>query len=114
LRTAAAQVLGRIPGAGDKALAFGISAGDARVREAALQGLLADRTRRRPLPAVLDSLRRIDPAADTARTRTMVDALGYVAVHTKDVDRALDRVLQRASALAPVVALARRRLSIGF
>jgi hypothetical protein len=114
LRTAAAQVLGHIPGDGDKALALAIAAGDARVREAALQGLLADRSRRRALPAVLDTLKHLDPAADTARTRVLVDAIGYVAVKDRNVNGALDRVLQLAPALAPVVALARRRLSIGF
>jgi hypothetical protein len=113
-RSSAAQVLGKIPGDGDRALALAVAAGDVRVREAALQGLLADRARRRDLPAVLDTLRHIDPAADTARTRVMVEALGYAATHTRNVDRALDRVLQKAPALTPVVALAKRRLSIGF
>ena len=114
LRASAALVLGKIPGDGDRALSLAIAAGDARVRDAGLQGLLADRSRRRALPAVLDSLRQIDPALDTARTRSMVDALGLVAVKNRSVDAALDRVLQRAPSLAPNVILARRRLSIGF
>ena len=114
LRTSAARVLGKLPGDGDKALALAIAAGDVRVREAALQGLLADRSRRRQLTAVVDSLRQIDPALDTARTRTMVEALGYVAIRNRNVDHALDRVLQHEPSLAAAVALARRRLSIGF
>jgi HEAT repeats len=114
LRASAAQVLGKIPGDGDKALALAIAAGEAPVREAALHGLLTDRARRRALPAVLDSLRHIDPQADTARTRVMIDALGYVSVHNRTVDKAFDRALQRAPALAPAITLARRRLSIGF
>ena len=114
LRGTAAQVLGKIPTAGDKALALALAAGDQRVREAALLGLLADRSRRRALPAVLDSLRTVDPAADTARTRAFVEAIGYVSTRSRDVDRALARVLQAVPSLAPTVALARRRLSIGF
>ena len=114
LRTSAAQVLGRIPGAGDRALSQAMAAGDGFVREAALAGLMAERSRRRALPAVVDSLRHIDPARDTARTRAMVEALGYVAQRHRDVDRALARVLEKAPPLAPAVALARRRLTIGF
>jgi HEAT repeats len=114
LRSTAAQVLGRIPGDGDRALSLALAAGDERVRDAALLGLLADRSRRRPLPAVLDSLRSIDPAVDTARTRIFIDALGYVAPRSRDLDRALTRALQRAPSLGSAVALARRRLSIGF
>lgn len=114
LRPAAAQVLGKIPRHGDKALSLALAAGDERVREAALLGLLADRNRRRELPAVLDSLKSIDPAADTARARVMVDALGFVATKSRELDRALTRTLQRSPALAPAIALARRRLSIGF
>jgi HEAT repeats len=114
LRTPAAHVLGRIRGDGDNALAVAIAAGDAFVRDAALHGLLAERARRRPLTVVVDSLRHIDPAADTARTRGMVEALGYVATRTRDVDRALARVSEKVPALAAHVALARRRLTIGF
>lgn len=114
LRVSAAQVLGKIPGDGDKALSLALAAGDERVRDAALQGLLADRSRRRALPVVLDSLRHIDPQADTARTRTLVEALGYVGTRTRDVDQALDRVQQRAPSLLSTVTLARRRLTIGF
>jgi hypothetical protein len=114
LRTDAARVLGKIPGTGDKALTLAIAAGDERVREAALAGLMADRSRRRALPAVLDSLRTITLTADTVRTRHMVEALGHVATRTRDVDRALTRVLQAVPALAASVALARRRLTIGF
>ncbi len=114
LRASAAQVLGKIPGAGDKALSLALAAGDARIREAALTGLLVDRTRRRALPAVLDSLKSIDPAVDTARTRALIDALGYVGVKHRDLDRALSRAQQRAPSLTPAIALARRRLSIGF
>ncbi|MCC7051800.1 MAG: HEAT repeat domain-containing protein [Gemmatimonadaceae bacterium] len=114
LRAHAAQVLGRIPGDGDRALGMAMAAGDASVREAALRGFVAERSRRRALPAVLDSLRRIDPALDTARTRAMVEAIGYVAQRHRDVDRALARVLDKAPALAPQVTLARRRLTIGF
>ena len=114
LRTSAARVLGRIPGDGDKALSLAVASGDTRVREAALQGLLADRSRRRALPAVVDSLRRLDPQADTARARAMVEALGYVATRNRGVDKALDHVLQGAPSLAATVTLARRRLAIGF
>ena len=114
LRVNAAQVLGRIPGDGDVALSLAIAAGDASVRDAALQGLLADRSRRRPLTAVVDSLRQLDPALDTLRTRVMVDALGYAAIRTRDVDTALDRVVQHAPTMLPAVTLARRRLAIGF
>ena len=114
LRASAAQVLGRIPGDGDKALALAIAAGDARVREAGLQGLLADRARRRALPAVVDSLRTLDPVLDTARARSMVEAIGLVAIRNRNVDKALDRTLQREPLLAGAVTLARRRLSIGF
>ncbi len=114
LRTAAAQVLGKLPGAGDKALSLALAAGDVRVRDAALQGLLADRSRRRALSAVVDSLRKLDPGADTARTRALVEAIGYVGTRDHNVDRAFDNVLKRAPALAPIVTLARRRLSIGF
>ena len=114
LRVHAAQVLGRIPGDGDVALSLAVAAGDANVREAALQGLLADRARRRPLTAVVDSLRQLDPELDTARTRIMVEALGYAALRNRTVDHALDRVVQHAPALRSAVTLARRRLSIGF
>ena len=114
LRAGAAQVLGKIPGEGDYALSLAVAAGDARVREAALAGLSADRSRRRALPAVLDSLRHIDPQADTARTRVMVEAIGMVATRDRTVDRALDRVLKAAPSLAATVTLARRRLAIGF
>ena len=114
LRASAAQVLGRIPGDGDKALSLAIAAGDARVREAGLQGLLADRARRRALPAVVDSLRTLDPVLDTARARSMVEAIGLVAIRNRNVDKALDRTLQREPLLAGAVTLARRRLSIGF
>jgi hypothetical protein len=114
LRQSAAQVLGKIPGDGDRALMRAITAGDAFVRDAAVQGFLADRERRRPLPVVLDSLGRIDLLADTARTRAMVDVLGYVGRKDRNTDRALTRVLQRVPSLAPAVTLARRRLSIGF
>ena len=114
LRASAAQVLGKIPGAGDKALALALAAGEVRVREAALLGLLSDRARRRPLPAVLDSLKAVDPALDTSRTRAFVDALGYVGVRSRELDRALTRALQRAPSLGPSVLLARRRLTIGF
>jgi hypothetical protein len=114
LRASAAQVLGKIRGDGDKALGLALAAGDLLVREAALTGLLIERGRRRELPAVLDSLRHIDPAADTARTRALIDALGYVGLKHRDTDRALTRAQQRAPSLAPAVALARRRLAIGF
>lgn len=114
LRATAARVLGKIPTAGDKALSLALAAGDERVREAALIGLLADRSRRRALPAVLDSLKHIDPAKDSARARSFVEALGFVASRSRDVDQALTRTLERAPALAPTIALARRRLSIGF
>ena len=114
LRQSAAQVLGRIPGEGDKALILAMAAGDARVREAALQGFLVDRERRRALPAVLDSLGRIDPNADTARTRSLIEALGFVGRKDRNLERTLTRVLERAPSLAPAVTLARRRISIGF
>ena len=114
LRQSAAQVLGKIPGDGDKALMRAIAAGGALVRDAAVQGFLADRERRRPLPALLDSLGKINLAADTARTRAMVEVLGYVGQKNRGVDRALGRVAERVPTLAPAVALARRRLSIGF
>lgn len=114
LRQSAAQVLGKIAGDGDKALMLAITAGDGLVREAAVQGFLADRERRRPLPVLLDSLGRMDLAADTARTRTLMDVLGYVGEKNRTVDRALTRVAQRVPSLAPAVTLARRRLSIGF
>jgi hypothetical protein len=114
LRATAAQVLGKIPDTGDKALALALAAGDEPVREAALLGLLTDRSRRRQLPAALDSLRSINPAADTARTRSLVEAIGYVSTRNRDVDRALSRVLQAVPSLSASVALARRRLSIGF
>lgn len=114
LRAAAAQVLGKISGAGDKALALALAAGDAPVRDAALLGLIADRSRRRALPAVVDSLKAIDPAADTSRARILVEALGYVGLRNRDLDRALTRVAQREPSLTPAIALARRRLTIGF
>jgi len=114
LRQGAAQVLGKIPGDGDRALSQALAAGEPRVRDAALRGLLADRERRRPLSAVLDTLRQIEPGADTARTRALVEAIGYVGTRSRTVDKALDRVLLRAPLLAPTVTLARRRLTIGF
>ena len=114
LRQSAAQVLGRIGSDGDKALMLAIAAGDAFVREAAIQGFLADRERRRPLRVLLDSLGQIDPAADTARTRSMVEVLGYVGQKSRALDRALTLVAQRVPTLGPAVTLARRRLSIGF
>jgi len=114
LRPAAAQVLGKIPGDGDKALMLAVAAGDVLVREAALQGFLADRERRRSLPVLLDSLGRMNLTADTARTRSMVEVLGYVGRKGRAVDRTLTKVAQRAPALLPAVTLARRRLSIGF
>ena len=114
LRASAAQVLGYIPGSGDKALGLAMAAGEVRVRDAALLGLLADRQRRRSLPAVHDSLKAIDLVLDTARTRAFVDALGYVGVRSRDLDRTLTRTLQRAPSLAAAIALARRRLTIGF
>ena len=79
-----------------------------------MQGLLADRARRRALPAVVDSLRALDPVLDTARARSMVEAIGLVAIRNRNVDKALDRTLQREPLLAGAVTLARRRLSIGF
>ncbi len=114
LRQSAAQVLGKMPGDGDKALMRAITAGDAFVRDAAVKGFLADRERRRQLPVVLDSLGRIDLAADTARTRAMVEVLGYVGQKNRSTDRALTRVAQRVPSLLPAVTLARRRLTIGF
>jgi len=90
------------------------AAGDVLVREAALQGFLADRERRRSLPVLLDSLGRMNLTADTARTRSMVEVLGYVGWKDRNVNRTLARVAQRAPALLPAVTLARRRLSIGF
>ncbi len=114
LRANAAQVLGKMPGDGDKALARALAAGDERVREAALLGLLADRSRRRALPAVVDSLQKMDPLADTARARVFIEALGYVGTRNRSLDRALNRALQRAPSLGPAVTLARRRLTIGF
>lgn len=114
LRQTAAQVLGKIPGDGDKALDIALAAGGPLVRDAALQGLLVNRERRRTLPAVLDTLGRTEPGADTARTRALVEALGYVGARSRSLDRALNRVVQRAPVLTPVVALARRRLTIGF
>jgi len=114
LRPSAAQVLGKLGSAGDEALLVAMAAGDASVRDAALIGLLSDRERRRAMRPVLDTLRAIDPARDTARTRALVEAVGYVAVRTREVDRALGRVLERAPALTSAVTLARRRLTIGF
>jgi HEAT repeat protein len=114
LRSSAALVLGKIPDGGDTALSLAIAAGDSLVRDAALHGLLADRSRRRALTTVLDSLQHIDPQADTSRARSMVEALGFVATHTRAVDRALDHVVLRAPSLKTAVALAKRRLSIGF
>ena len=114
LRPAAARVLGMIPGDGDKALMLAVSAGDVLVREAAVQGFLADRERRRALPVLLDSLGRMNLTADTARTRSLVEVLGYVGRRNRAVDRTLNRVVQRAPTLLPAVTLARRRLSIGF
>jgi len=114
LRQAAAQVLGKIPGDGDAALDIALASGGPLVRDAALQGLLITRERRRKLPAVLDTLNRIEPATDTARTRALVEALGYVGSRNRGTDRALQRVVQRAPALTPIVILARRRLTIGF
>ncbi len=114
LRAAAAQVLGKLGGAGDEALILALAAGDAPVRDAALTGLLSDRERRRALRPVVDTLRAMDPARDTARARALVDAIGFVAVRNRDVDRALSHALDKAPALAPAVTLARRRLTIGF
>ncbi|MES3032619.1 MAG: HEAT repeat domain-containing protein [Gemmatimonadota bacterium] len=114
LRQSAAQVLGRIPGDGDKALILAMAAGDAAVREAALQGFLVNRERRRALPAVIDTLGRIDLNADTARTRSLVEVLGYVGRKDRNLERTLSRVAQRAPSLAPAVTLARRRIAIGF
>lgn len=114
LRQSAAQVLGRLRSDGDKALATAIAAGDGAVRDAALQGLLVERERRRNLNVVVDSLARIDPDADTSRTRVMVEAIGYVANRTRDVDKAFMRVVQLSPGFAPAVAAARRRLAIGF
>ncbi|HYW49836.1 MAG TPA: hypothetical protein VE861_04470, partial [Gemmatimonadaceae bacterium] len=114
LRQGAAQVLGKLGGDGDKALDRAMAVGDRHVRDAALPGLLADRERRRNLPLTLDSLARIEPLADTARTRSLVEAMGYIANRGRTLDRTLTRIAQRAPALAPVVTLAQRRLSIGF
>lgn len=114
LRQSAAQVLGRIPGEGDKALILAMAAGDALVREAALHGFLVDRERRRALPAVLDSLGQLDPNADTARARSLIEVIGFVSRKEKNLERTLTRVAQRAPSLGPAVSLARRRLSIGF
>lgn len=114
LRQNAAQVLGRIPGDGDKALSLAMAAGDQHVRDAALQGFLIDRERRRALPVILDSLSRMNPNADTARTRSLVEVLGYVSTRSRSLDKAFNAVAQRAPALLPAVTLARRRISIGF
>lgn len=114
LRQSAAQVLGKLGRSGDEPLARAVAAGDANVREAAIRGLLVDRERRRSMKIVTDSLTAINPMADTARARAMIDALGYVSAAGRDVQRALDRALQRAPTLAPAVALAKRRISIGF
>ncbi len=114
LRTTAAQTLGRINGAGDQQLSMAIAAGDERVRDAALVGLLADRARRRALTEVLDSLPRVDPLTDSTRVFAMVDALGYVGQRNRRTNNVLDALLKRAPTLAPRIATARRRLAIGF
>ena len=114
LRQSAAQVLGRLRRDGDDALAIAIAAGDAGVRDAALQGLLVERERRRDLKIIVDSLARIAPDADTSRTRAMVEAIGYVGNRDRGIDKAFARVVQLSPAFAPTVASARRRLAIGF
>lgn len=114
LRTDAARVLGRIPGAGDAALATALAAGGAAVREAALAGLLADRERRRDLGAVTDTLRRMAAPLDSARAVDLVVALGYVARRTRTVERTLGEVVQCAPMLAGAVQEARRRLALGL
>ena len=114
LRQSAAQVLGRLRRDGDDALAIAIAAGDAGVRDAALQGLLVERERRRDLKIIVDSLTRIAPDADTSRTRAMVEAIGYVGNRDRGIDKAFARVVQLSPAFAPTVASARRRLAIGF
>lgn len=114
LRTAAARVLGKMAGQGDDALTRALAAGDLPVREAAMAGLLVGRDRRRSMRLAIDTLKAIDPAKDTARTRTLIEALGYVATPNRDLDRALSRVLSKEPSLAGVIGLARRRLTIGF
>lgn len=114
LRQSAAQVLGRLRRDGDDALAIAIAAGDANVRDAALQGLLVERERRRDLKIIVDSLARIAPDADTSRTRAMVEAIGYVGNRDRGIEKAFARVVQLSPAFAPTVAAARRRLAIGF
>ena len=114
LRQSAAQVLGRLRRDGDNALAIAIAAGDAGVRDAALQGLLVERERRRNLKIIVDSLAHIAPDADTSRTRAMVEAIGYVGNRDRGIDKAFARVVQLSPAFAPTIAAARRRLAIGF
>ncbi len=114
LRTAAARVLGKMAGQGDDALTRALAAGELPVREAAMAGLLVGRDRRRSMRLAIDTLKAIDPAKDTARTRTLIEALGYVATPNRDLDRALSRVLSKEPSLAGVIGLARRRLTIGF
>ena len=114
LRAAAAEVLGLIPNDGDDALAVALAGGNAAVREAAIQGFMTDRERRRPMRIVVDSLRTIDLRADSVRARQMVDAIGHVARRDRHVDAALKAVLSRAPFLAPSVHTARRRMELGF
>jgi HEAT repeat protein len=113
LRDRSARILGQVPGDGDVALSLAIAIGDSTVRDAALNGLLAERNRRRPLRAVLDSLRAIDPLSDTMRTRTMIDAIGYASSPSRAVTKALAQLLRRAPVFAPAITTAQRRLAIG-
>jgi HEAT repeat protein len=113
LRDRSARILGHVPGDGDVALSLAIAIGDSTVRDAAMNGLLAERNRRRPLRAVLDSLRAIDPLSDTMRTRTMIDAIGYVSSPSRAVTKALAQLLRRAPVFAPAITTAQRRLAIG-
>jgi HEAT repeats len=114
LRNSAAQVLGRIPGDGDRALAMALAAGDTRVREAALHGLLTERSRRRRLAAVIDTLRANGIESDSARASALIEAIGYVGEHDRRTRKALAELLVRAPHLSPAIVTARRRLAIGF
>jgi hypothetical protein len=113
-RTTVARLLGTLGRDGDRALMRGLAAGDQAVREAALDGLLIERQRRRALPMVLDTLRHANPSADTLRTRQLIEAMGYVAPRSRDLDRALTRIAEREPALRTDIAIARRRLQIGY
>jgi high-affinity iron transporter len=76
---------------------------DLQQRAAGLQRLIADKA---PDETVATAAR--------ALAARIAEALGYVGSQNRGLDRALQRVVQRAPALTPIVTLARRRLQIGF